>query len=442
MSILGIVGGAVGLYKIVPVNEAHVRVMFNKKEVFMSRKKAKVDATEELKPDTEEYKSSYWTIPFVTKVTKLPLSNLRIDAPDIKLNDKNMAKFMCDVVCFVNIDNPILAAERTEITVSAQRYEGIDVLTEDFKAILESIMRTVATKQSILDVYMDRNQLDTAVTLEVAKVFPQWGLRLVDLEIKDLKDVSSSTIIQDIERKQAAQINADARVKVAEETKRAEIAEATNKREAEMKKAETEQDWRKRQIEKDREIAIAQAEQQKQSALKQAEANEEMVEARRKKEVGDADVDREATIKRAEATKSKATLESEGEAQRIKNTGTAEADIIKAKKVADAEGTEKLAFAQQKFNDAATNIELIKANKEVGIAYTQALAKVFEHATVNIVAGSTQEILSGGLAGNVSLGAKEGVAVQQFLQGTGNGKVQLEKIASAFGFVKEKKEVK
>lgn len=413
---IGMIGGAVGLYKIVPVNEAHVVIRGKTKEVFMSRKTSKVNMKGELEPDKENYRPAYWYVPFITKVTRLPLVNLRIDVPDVKLNDKNMAKFMCDVVVFVNIDDPILAAERTDITVTASRYEGIDAINEDFRAIMESIMRTTATKQPIIDIYMNRQALDEAITKEIEPVFKGWGLRLVDLEIKDIKDTANSTIIQDIEKKSAAQINADARVKVAEEGKRAEIAEATNKKEAEMVKAETEQQWRQRQIEKDRQIGIAQQDQIKMTAEKEREANESKINARRKLEVGGAEVEKEAIIQRAEATKAKITKEAEGRAAEVQTVGASEANIIKLKKVADAEGTEKLAKALQNYNTAATVIETIKANKDVGMEYAKAYAAIGANAKINIVNGSSQDILSGGILGNLKIGPKEGAALQQFIE--------------------------
>ena len=398
----------VGLYKVVPPDEAHVRIMGNSKEVFMSRKYV-----------GQQKKSDYWIIPFITKVTRLPLTNIRIDVPDIKLNDSNMAKFSCDIVCFVNIIDPILCAERTGITVEEMRYEGknrgIEDLSRDFQAIMESIGRTVATKQTIIDIYKDRNKLDEAVTIEIKKVFPQWGIELVDLEIKDIKDTQGSTIIQDIEKKQASEINADARVKIAIESRRADISEAENKRDSELKKAETEETYRKRQIEKDQIIAIAQQEKNKLESQKKKEANETEIEATRVFEVGTADVQKQAIIKKAEAEKEKLSITAEGEASQIKKKGTAEADIIKLKKVAEAEGTERLAEAQQKFNETATTIEVIKATKEVQIALATAYQKAFENADINIVAGSTQEIISGGVLGNVKIGAKEGVAMEQFL---------------------------
>ena len=406
MKILNVIGGIIGLYRVVPVDESHVRVMFDKKDVFMSR---------------EGYKPSYWVVPTVTKIIKLPLTNIRIDVPDIKLNDKNMAKFMCDIICFVNISNPLLAAERTGITFTQTRYEGkqmnVDSLNNDFRAIMESIGRTVATKQTILDIYMNRDQLDSAVTSEVNKVFPSWGLSLVDLEIKDLKDIPGSTIIIDIEKKQAAEIQAEARIKIAQENKRATIAEADATRESEVKKAENEEIWKKRNIEKEQKIAIAAQEKLKMESQKTQEANETYVEAQRIKEVGLANIGKEVTIKNAEAIKTKTITEAEGVSNQIEITGRAEAEIIKLKKIADAEGTEKLALAQQKFNDAAMKIELIKANKDVKLAEAKAYEEGLKVAKINIVSGETREITSDGLIGKIRTGAKEGAAIQQLLAG-------------------------
>ncbi|MEI7998780.1 MAG: SPFH domain-containing protein, partial [Candidatus Omnitrophota bacterium] len=195
-----VLGGMAGFYKIVPVNEAHVRILKNSKVTFSSR----------------VGKSAYWIVPFMTKIHKLPLTNLAIPINDIKLNDKNMAKFVCDIMCFVNIDNLDLAVERLPLT-DTQIALGFDFvkLSQDFHAIMESIGRTVTTKQSILEIYMDRQSLDQAITREVREVFPKWGISLVDLELKEIKDAPESTIIADIERKVAAEIRRDAEIKIA-----------------------------------------------------------------------------------------------------------------------------------------------------------------------------------------------------------------------------------
>ena len=427
MSLLGIVGAALGIYKIVPIDEAHVRIMGNHKEVFMSGMyKGK------------ECKSSYWRIPGITKVTRLPLSNIRIDVPDTKLNDSDMAKFMCDLVCFVHIIDPILAAERTGLTAEKIRYEGgFKQISEDFKAIMESVGRTTATKQKILDIYKDRSKLDEAVTKEVQNIFPNWGLELVDLEIKDLKDAQGSTIISDIEKKSAAQISADARVKTAEENKRASIAESEAEKETELKTAENEEKWKKRQIQKEQEIAIAIQEKFLKEAEQKAKVNEQLVEANRKLEIGNAEVakdrqkiDSEAlkieveleaeasrirTEKAAEAEAKRVLLTAKADAEKTKITGEAEGLSIKARKLAEAEGVEKLAEAQKKYNDSALKLEQIKADMNVQIEYAKAQSKAFERADVKIIAGSTQEIFGGGILGQLKVGPKEGAALQQMI---------------------------
>jgi len=302
---------------------------------------------------------------------------------------------------------------------------------------MESVGRTTAAKQKILDIYKDRSKLDEAVTQEVQNIFPRWGLELVDLEIKDLKDAEGSTIISDIEKKSAAQISADARVKRAEENKRASIAESEAEKETALKIAENEEKWKKREIQKEQEIAIAIQEKNLKEAEQKAKANEKLVEANRKLELGNAEVakDRQKinseafkiqveieaeasrikTEKAAEAEAKRVSITAKADAEKTKITGEAEGLSIKARKLAEAEGVEKLAEAQKKYNDSALKLEQIKADMNVQIEYAKAQAKAFERADVKIIAGSTQEIFNGGILGQLKVGAKEGAALQQMV---------------------------
>lgn len=66
-------GGMIGLFRVVPVNEAHIRILMNKKEIFCSR---------------EKFKSAYWYVPFLTKLHKLPLCNLAIPVNEFYWYDK------------------------------------------------------------------------------------------------------------------------------------------------------------------------------------------------------------------------------------------------------------------------------------------------------------------------------------------------------------------
>lgn len=394
-----IIGGLFGLYKVVPVNESHIRILQNTKSVFSAR----------------HGKSAYWVVPFITKLHKLPLCNLAIPVNDIKLNDKNMAKFVCDIMCFININNIDLAVERLILT-DTEKELGFDFtkLSEDLRAIMESVGRTVTTKQTILDIYMNRSLLDQAITKEVEVVFPKWGIELVDLELKDIKDASNSTIISDIERKVASEIRRDADIRVATTTK-----------EAELVKAEAEETYRKRQILKDQEIGMAEQYKNQEIAAKEKEANAIRIEALRKLEVGHAEIEKQKMEQLASGQKLKYTIEAEGQANQISSVGKAEADIIRIKKEADAAGTLKLAEALKEFNDVAINVKILDIQKDIMIAKFNALAQAVQKADLKwILSGANAQKFFG-----MNLDAEGGANLEQFIRESG---LDLKKLKEVF----------
>ncbi|HBR14285.1 MAG TPA: hypothetical protein DD723_01925 [Candidatus Omnitrophica bacterium] len=401
-----ILGGALGLYRVVPVNEAHIRILQNSKNIFSAR----------------DGRSAYWVVPFITKLHKLPLCNLAIPVNDIKLNDKNMAKFVCDIMCFINIHDINLAVERLILTdTSAELGFDFMKLSEDLRAIMESVGRTVTTKQTILDIYMNRQMLDQAITKEVEQVFPKWGIELVDLELKDIKDAHESTIIADIERKIAAEIRRDAEIRVATTTKEAELA-----------KAEAEEIYRKRQIEKDQQIGMAEQFKNQEIASKEKEANAIRIEAIRRLDVGHAEIEKQKMEQLAQGQKLKYTLEAEGQANQIMSVGKADADIIRIKKEADAAGTLKLAEALKEFNDVAINVKILDIQKEIMIAKFNALAQAIQQADVKwIMSGANAQKFFG-----LNLDAEGGANLQQFIQESG---LDLEKLTALMGSIKKDK---
>ncbi len=380
-----ILGGMFGLYRIIPPNEAHIRILMNKKDIFSHR----------------GGRSAYWYVPFITKLNRLPLCNLTIPVNDIKLNDKNMAKFVCDIVCFVNIKDLELASERLLLS-DAEKEMGFDFmkLSEDFRSIMESIGRTVVTKQTILDIYMNRQALSIAITHEIETVFPKWGIELVNLELKHIKDFEGSTIIQDIERKVAAEIKRDAEIRISETNKETEIAKAQN-----------EEISRKRQIEKEQAIGVAEQKKNQEIASEKALANEQEVEAIRKLEVGKAEIEKQKVQQQSEAQKIKFTVEAEGQAKQITSVGQAEADVIRIKKEADAAGTLKLAEALKQFNDVALSVKMLDIQKEVLIEKFKALGSIASQADIKwIMSGENSNNFFG-----LDLRAEGGANLKQFL---------------------------
>ena len=399
-----VLGGMFGFYKIVPVNETHIRILRNTKTIFSARTN----------------RSAYWVVPFITKLHKLPLCNLAIPVNDIKLNDKAMAKFVCDIMCFINIKNIDLAVERLILTDTTQEL-GFDFtkLSEDLRAIMESVGRTVTTKQTILDIYMNRQLLDAAITKEVEQVFPKWGIELVDLELKDIKDAPSSTIIADIERKVASEIRRDAEIRVAITTKEAELA-----------KAEAEEIYRKRQIEKDKQIGMADQFKNQEIANKEAEANVQRIEAMRKLEVGKTEIEKQKMEQLAMGQKLKYSIEAEGQANQIQNVGKAEANIIQIKKEADAAGTLKLAEALKQYNDVAINVKILDIQKEIMIAKFNALAQAVQKADLKwIMSGTNAQKFFG-----INLDAEGGANIKQFIDESG---LDIEKLKEILNFKKK-----
>ena len=395
-----ILGGMLGLYRVVPVNEAHIRILRNRKQIFSSR----------------DGRSAYWVVPFVTKLHKLPLCNLAIPVNDIKLNDKMMAKFVSDIMCFINIKNIELAVERLILTDTSKEM-GFDFmkLSEDLRAIMESVGRTVTTKQSILDIYMNRQLLDAAITKEVEVVFPKWGIELVDLELKDIKDAPGSTIIQDIERKVAAEIRRDADIRV-----------ATTMKEAEIAKAESEEAYRKRQIEKDQAIGIAEQQKNQEIAQREAAANIMRVEAARKLQVGQAEIEKQKVEQLAMGERLKLTVEAEGQSSQIESVGRAEAQIIQIKKEAEAAGTLKLAEALKQFNEVAVNVKILDIHRDVMLAKFAALSQAISHADIKwIMSGANAQKFFG-----LNLDAEGGANFEQFLHESGLDQAQLRELVS------------
>lgn len=380
-------GGMFGLYRIVPPNEAHIRVMGSTKHIFSHRDK--------------NSKSAYWVIPFITKVNRLPLCNLTVPVNDIKLNDKNMAKFQCDVMCFVNIKDMELASERLLLS-DAEKQMGFDFvkLSEDFRAIMESISRTVVTKHTILEIYMNRQVLTEAITHEVSGVFPKWGIELVNLELKHIKDFPGSTIIEDIEKKVAAEITRDAAIKIAETTKESQIAQALNNEEAQ-----------KRKIQADEAIGLAQQSKNKKVSMAEAEANEIAINAKRKLEVGQAEIERQKIEQQSQAEKTRQINVAEGKAAQVKLEGEAAANVVKVSKLADAEGTSALAEALAKFNDAAMGVKKLEINKDIMIEKFKSLAAIAKEADIKwIMSGANAQSFFG-----LDLTAEGGANLEQFL---------------------------
>lgn len=383
-------------YKVVGTNEAHVIV-------FMGRGR-KIKSPVEI--DGVKGRTAYFYIPFIMKRYIMPLTNVKLDIQDIHLKDILVAPFICDVVTWLHIEDPVKAAERLDFTGNV-----FESLHKDLTAIVQAIARAAAMKQEILDIMRDRATFATGVSFEVDSVLKSWGVQLVNLEINDIRDETNSAVIQNYESMRKAAIQSLARIEVSKRDREAIEAEQGNRKMAEIATAESEKLFKSKQIERDTFLGIAEQEKDQNIARAEALTNEKKITALRVTTVGEANITKEAAIVDATGRGEAIRIQGEKEANVVTLKGVAEGNAIEAKGLAEAKAKDAMAEALKKFNDAATIIEKIRAAIEIQTAYANAYGKIASNADIKIVtSGKGGNIL--GLPMNAETGADLGQMVE------------------------------
>ncbi|MCK5017888.1 MAG: hypothetical protein KAS32_12565, partial [Candidatus Peribacteraceae bacterium] len=206
MLILGVVSVLLILfflftYTVIDPNDAHV-------VVFMGRGRKIYSPVEK---EGRKTKTSYFYIPLLMKRFKLPLTNVKMDIKNIHLNDREVAPFICDVITWLHISDPIQAAERLDLK---QPFESLEA---DLINLVQAVARAVAMKQEVLDIMRDRQTFSKSVSAEVGDILNQWGVDLVNLEINDIRDDAEkdSSVISDYESIRKIHVKTQARQEVA-----------------------------------------------------------------------------------------------------------------------------------------------------------------------------------------------------------------------------------
>jgi len=387
-------------YRVVGPNEAHVIV-------FMGRGR-KIKSP--VKKDGVDGKTSYFYVPFLMKRYVMPLTNVKLDIKDIPLNDNLLAPFLCDVVTWLHIEDPVKAAERLDFNSG----DVFGSLHQDLIAIVQAIARAAAMKQEILDIMRDRKTFSQSVTGEVDPVLQSWGVQLVNLEVNDIRDQEGSQVIHNYEAMRKAEVQSKARIAVAQRDREAVEAEQQNRQKAEVAKADAEKVFQSSQIDRDTALGIKEQEKEQQIAVATAKTNEQKVAALKVMTVGQATVNKEAAITQAEGEGEAIRIKGEKEANVVSLTGKAKAEAIEAQGLAEAKAKDAMAEALKKFNDAGISLEQIKASVEIQAAFAQAYAEIAKNANIKIVTGG-----EGGNILGLPMNAKTGADLGQMFEGLG-----------------------
>ena len=249
-------------------------------------------------------------------VNALSKQNIRVDVP---------CRFTVAISTELEIMNN--AAERLLGLTAGQ----IQELTKD---ILFGQLRLVVATMDIEEINADRDKFLSNVAKNVDSELRKIGLKLINVNVTDLRDESG--YIEALGKEAAAKAINDAKKSVAEQEKFGEIGKAIADREKDVQIAETE---------RDRDIEIA-------SAVKDREV---MIAAAKKDEsIGKAEADKESRIKIAENN----ALAVTGENKAL--IDIAASDALRREKEAEAM---KIAIAAEKVQQAKALEEAYKAEQ-------------------------------------------------------------------------------
>ena len=286
--------------------------------------------------------------PIIEDYAYLSLTPIGIDAN--LTNALSKQNIRVDVPCRFTVgistdpDSMLAAAER----LLGQSAQQIQELARD---ILFGQLRLVIATMSIEELNSDRDKFLEAITANVEVELKKIGLRLINVNVTDIKDESG--YIEALGQEAAAKAINEAKVRVAEQEKIGEIGKAEAVRETRIRTAEA--NAQAVQGENEAKIAIAnsdssrrerEAEAQRKAVaaekVAQALALEEAYAAEQKAE--DARAERERATQKAsvivaqEIEKQRLVIAAEAEAEQKRVNAKGEADAIYAKMEAEANG--------------------------------------------------------------------------------------------------------
>jgi len=441
---------ALFLRRVVPTNEVHI----------IQSGKSTVSYGKDHDAGNTYYEWPSWIPKIGIVKIILPVSVFDEDLASYEAYDKGRLPFVVDIKAFFRI---------TDSNVAAQRVSSFDELRNQLRAILQGAVRTILASADIEEIMQGRSQFGEMFTKEVEAQLRNWGVSTVkNIELMDIRDSADSNVIKNIMEKKKSLIEMQSRIEVAENMKRASIAEIEAKRETDIQEQDALQKVGARTAEKEKEVGIAN-ELAQQSIKEQARATAEkelaitkvtqvtqaviakdvqIVKANQDKETAainkemaiiKASQEKETNVLVAEGEKATTILIAEGnleskkrESEGIAVEGTAKAEAEKAMQLAPVQA--QIVLAKEIGNNDGyqkylVTIEQVKATQAVGIEQAKALAQADLKVIAN--AGSVENGMKGIMDIFSSTGGTNIGAMLEGLAQTEQGKAVLKKVGVA-----------
>ncbi len=286
--------------------------------------------------------------PIIQDYAYLNLTPISIDAN--LTNALSRQNIRVDVPCRFTVG---ISTEADSMNNAAERLLGLtsNEIQELARDILFGQLRLVIATMSIEEINSDRDKFLENISKNVEVELKKIGLRLINVNVTDIKDESG--YIEALGKEAAAKAINEAKVSVAEQDKYGEIGKAEAVRDTRIKTSEanavavkgennaqievanSNAFRREKEAEANR-LAIAAEKVQQAKALQEAYAAEreaELVRAERERSTQQANV-----IVPQEVEKQRRIIEAEAEAERLRVNAKGEADAIYAKMEAEAKG--------------------------------------------------------------------------------------------------------
>jgi flotillin len=318
---------------------------------------------------------------------------------------------------------PVIVKGTSQVRVKSQEYEirlaaeqflgeGIEGMREVALQIIEGHVRSTIGTMTVEEIYRDRKGFADKVEDEAGKDLSRLGLTMISFSLTEITDTQG--YLESLGRPEIARIKGEAAVAEAEAEKYAAIKAAEARKEgdiarlrAETEVAEVTRDYESKRAEYQAAVNEKRAKadfsyelerHRMNKQIKAEEAEVRLVEKKKAVELEDMEIKRrekelEATVKRpAEAESYRYEIEAKGRAVAKKLEGSAEADILRARILAEAEGMKKKAESWSQYNQAAIYQMFIEALPELARSVSEPLSKV-------------EKIVVVGGSGDSSLGA-------------------------------------
>lgn len=286
--------------------------------------------------------------PIIEDYQYLSLTPISIDAN--LTNALSKQNIRVDVPCRFTVG---ISTEPDSMTAAAERLLGLTPaqIQELARDILFGQLRLVIATMSIEELNSDRDKFLESISANVEVELKKIGLRLINVNVTDIKDESG--YIEALGREAAAKAINEAKVRVAEQDKVGEIGKAEADRETRVRTAEANAEAVKG--ENEAKVAIANSEayrrEREAEAQRKATASEKVQEAKAMEEAyaaqklaEEARADRERSTQTAnvlvpqEIEKRRRIIEAEAEAEKVRVNAKGDADAIFAKMEAEAKG--------------------------------------------------------------------------------------------------------